>query len=111
MGTAQWAGGPIPWQSVSGNSIVTSYANIDVQCYDSNNRPVPKWPLTAPDYKTASPSQPTVSPVPGKPGSIQNQGNFGVIGEDDRGVNASSAHNVCFLLLLGFVSVTMNLLG
>ena len=36
-GTSQWAGGPIPWGSVSG-PIVATVQYLDIQCYDNNSK-------------------------------------------------------------------------
>ncbi|KAJ3034550.1 hypothetical protein HDV00_004963 [Rhizophlyctis rosea] len=42
QGTRDWAGGAIQWGSLQNLSAIYQY--IDVQCYDSNDQPVPAWP-------------------------------------------------------------------
>lgn len=56
-GTSQWAGGPVPW--ASNPSLSAVYESITIQCYDSNDNPVPKWPLDArnPDMLQDPPNQ------------------------------------------------------
>lgn len=53
-----WAGGPVDFTK----PVTAVFEYIDVQCYDSNNTPVPKWPADAPD-----PAPNTTSPNFGNP--------------------------------------------
>lgn len=74
-GTCNWADGPIQWGSAT--SFTAAFASIDVQCYDSSNLPVSKWPAgpSNPDRLDADPSQPTTAsgPLPNG-GSVVNTG-------------------------------------
>ncbi|KAH6567101.1 hypothetical protein BASA50_011271 [Batrachochytrium salamandrivorans] len=58
-GTANWAGGPIPWGSQTALSALYEY--IDIQCYNDNDLPVPKWPANDanPNFAVAPATQPT----------------------------------------------------
>ncbi|OAJ37148.1 hypothetical protein BDEG_21211 [Batrachochytrium dendrobatidis JEL423] len=74
-GTSNWAGGPIPWGSQT--VLSATYEYIDIQCYDDNDQPVPKWPASAanPDLASAPASQPTSNaPLPPKSGGGTNSG-------------------------------------
>ena len=58
-GVSAWAGGKVPW---NGNpSFAANFEYVDIQCYDNNDNPVPKWPNTDdnPVFMTAPESQPT----------------------------------------------------
>lgn len=57
-GGCSWANGPIKWGSTVVQKV--SYQYIDVQCYDSGNAEVAKWPITSsnPDRRDADPNQP-----------------------------------------------------
>ena len=44
---AGWTGGPVDWNKTPKATVQFDY--FDIQCYDSNNNPVPKWPLDSPD--------------------------------------------------------------
>ncbi len=68
-----WAGGPVQWPS--GTSQLSATIDfIDIICYDDNMKPVPKWPLNAPDRKATEAGQPTSvsgSTFPSEAGPIQ----------------------------------------
>jgi hypothetical protein len=42
-----WSGGPVQWPNPNNKTASAIYDYIDIQCYDDNDRPVPKWPLRA----------------------------------------------------------------
>ncbi|KAI8915808.1 concanavalin A-like lectin/glucanase domain-containing protein [Gorgonomyces haynaldii] len=73
-GTCSWASGPISWPA--SNALTALYQSIQIECYDSNDNIVPKWPLDSsnPDRKEAPSDQktqaagPLVTIVPTKPG-------------------------------------------
>jgi hypothetical protein len=49
--TNSWAGGAPQWPDAS-QTASAFYEYIDIQCYDDQDRPVPKWPLeNNPDYR------------------------------------------------------------
>jgi hypothetical protein len=58
--TNAWAGGSPIWPN-STQSASAFFEYIDIQCYDDNDRPVPKWPLTVdnPDARPSIRFQPT----------------------------------------------------
>ncbi|KAH6572094.1 hypothetical protein BASA61_005058 [Batrachochytrium salamandrivorans] len=60
-GTSDWAGGKIPWGSQA--VLSAKYDWIDIQCYDNEDQPVPKWPIDSfnPDRQMASTTVSTVS--------------------------------------------------
>ena len=41
-GSTEWAGGPVQFHGK--NKFNAFYEYIDIQCYDSSNRPVDRWP-------------------------------------------------------------------
>lgn len=43
----EWSGGPIDWSKH--DKVESKFEWIDIQCYDSNNNPVQKWPADSPD--------------------------------------------------------------
>ncbi|KAJ3270359.1 hypothetical protein HDV01_007884 [Terramyces sp. JEL0728] len=60
--TNTWAGGAPAWPAGT-TSAVAVYKDIEIQCYDNNMKPVPKWPLGPqnPDYTPTAPGQPTIA--------------------------------------------------
>ncbi|KAJ3252009.1 hypothetical protein HK103_001884 [Boothiomyces macroporosus] len=60
--TNTWAGGAPAWPAGS-DSAYAVYKDIEIQCYDDNMNPVPKWPLNSqnPDYTPTAPGQPTIA--------------------------------------------------
>lgn len=54
-----WAGGAPRWPAGS-KSASAIYEWVEIQCYDDNDKPVPKWPLNNnPDAKPSAKDQPT----------------------------------------------------
>jgi beta-glucanase (GH16 family) len=48
-GACKWAGGPTNYTQASSQG--STFYSLDIQCYDNNDRAVPKWPLeNNPDY-------------------------------------------------------------
>lgn len=79
-----WSGGPVQWPDPNNKKASAIYDYIDIQCYDDNDRPVPKWPLRPQNVdrmKTAK-NQPTsgrfgtITVSAGYGGDKMTEGNF-----------------------------------